>query len=506
MVLLIIVLLAVLLYTWLGYPLILRLVAGRSPSPPTSHTPSLPLPPVTILLAAYNEEAHIAARLENLLALDYPPDRIVVHLGLDGCSDGTASIAGAFAESHPNIHAHDYSERRGKVAVIKKLVENRSTSSSEEILMFSDANTHFHPDALKKMVSHFSDPSVGGVCGRLIFTNSREKVQESQKGSGRFKQKETKVTKERLNRSSQRTQRACSDGIPPVSRRTSRQNRLFSCTSCREMSILRALCDFLFKSFPSSPEGAYWGWETKLKLTESRLDSCIGANGAIYAMRADLFWCEIPNNTLIDDFVLGVKVREQGFRMVYEPDAIAEEELPDVAHEWNRRVRIGAGAYQALSLCRRSLIPMAEGGKLKAEEKPILPISAFSFQLSAFLFPWMFWSHKVLRWFTPHMLLALFVLSIVGLISTAWRFHPYSNTPTLQHSIALSLQSLPLFFFLAGGVARLLRNTVLIRLPLLKPLRLLDHFLTMQAALFAGFVGYCRGGLKGAWTRTPRSC
>ena len=308
------------------------------------------------------------------------------------------------------------------------------SSCPPPILVFTDANTHFRPDALRQLVSHFEDPDVGGVCGRLIFK-------------------------------------------PP------------NTPTLQHSNI----------PIPPSPEGSYWDWETKLKVAESALDSCIGANGAIYAMRAELFWREIPNNTLIDDFVFGVKVREQGFRMVYEPNAVAEEDLPDVADEWTRRVRIGAGAYQALSLCRRALLPLPLESP-SPHESPNHRITE-----SSLSFPWMFWSHKVLRWFTPHMLLALLILSISSTLSSALHCAQFSNTPTLQHSITPLLQSLPLLFFLAGGIARLLRNTNWANLSLLRPLRLLDHFLTMQAALFAGFLRYCRGGLKGQWTRTPRN-
>ena len=105
-------------------------------------------------------------------------------------------------------------------------------------------------------------------------------------------------------------------------------------------------------------------------------------------IRTGLFWAEIPDNTIIDDFVIGMKVREQGYRMVYAPTAVAREELPETLDdEWRRRIRIGAGDYQALVLCRKCLLPRY--GK----------------------FAWMFWSHKVARWFTPHLLLLLTISS-----------------------------------------------------------------------------------------------
>ncbi|MCK5529102.1 MAG: glycosyltransferase family 2 protein, partial [Kiritimatiellae bacterium] len=218
-----------------------------------------------------------------------------------------------------------------------------------------------------------------------------------------------------------------------------------------------------------SPESSYWGWETRLKMAESVLDSCLGANGAIYAMRSELFWDKIADNTLIDDFVLGMKIREQGLRMVYEPDAVAEEVLPVQTAEWGRRVRIGAGAYQSLGFCGRCLLPSY--GK----------------------FSWMFWSHKVLRWFTPHLLLFL-----LGCLSY-WLVAGSGENQILHVGITscvIVVMSIAMFFAKKTG----LRDS-----RLAQPFLLLDHFVTMQVALFFGFVRYCRGGLKGQWTRTPRS-
>ena len=63
-------------------------------------------------------------------------------------------------------------------------------------------------------------------------------------------------------------------------------------------------------------EGSYWSFETKLKLLESALGSCLGANGAIYAIRPALWWNELPSNTIVDDFVIGMKVREYGARLL----------------------------------------------------------------------------------------------------------------------------------------------------------------------------------------------
>jgi cellulose synthase/poly-beta-1,6-N-acetylglucosamine synthase-like glycosyltransferase len=226
-----------------------------------------------------------------------------------------------------------------------------------------------------------------------------------------------------------------------------------------------AVCGGLSLGAPdaASPEGAYWRWENRMKRMESAVDSCLGVNGAIYAMRAELFWDALPANTVVDDFVLGMKVRERGGRVVYAPRAVAEEELPERAHEWGRRVRIGAGDYQALVLCRRCLLPR------------------FGW------FAWMFWSHKVLRWFTPHLLLAMAAAAAVAWLRGRGAGGFMGKAVTALFVAMLLAAAVGRA---APGAGRLFRSC--------------EHFVAMNAALFAGFVRFCRGGLKGHWTRTPR--
>ncbi len=400
MYILVLVFVVILFYTWVGYPLVLRFVSVASPAVDVSKKVAT-LPRVAIVLSAYNEEKCLQARLDNLLTVDYPAELVSIYVGLDGCSDESSAIVAIMAGQHDNIHLHDFSERRGKVAVLKDLVALiRGVGGGESILVFTDANSMFRSDALTKLLLPFDDDKVGGVCGRLIF-------------------------------------------LPLVSDGDVDDG--------------------------DSPESSYWGWETRLKMAESVLDSCLGANGAIYAMRSELFWDKIADNTLIDDFVLGMKIREQGLRMVYEPDAVAEEVLPVQTAEWGRRVRIGAGAYQSLGFCGRCLLPSY--GK----------------------FSWMFWSHKVLRWFTPHLLLFL-----LGCLSY-WLVAGSGENQILHVGITscvIVVMSIAMFFAKKTG----LRDS-----RLAQPFLLLDHFVTMQVALFFGFVRYCRGGLKGQWTRTPRS-
>jgi len=401
----VIALLGLLAYAWVGYPLLLAALArsrnggGRGSVRATSNAQRELLPYVTVILSAYNEEPVLKARLGNLISLDYPSGKVRVLIGTDGCTDKTAELAHRFASEHANIDVHEFGTNRGKVAVLRDLVARSAEQAVKNgnLLLFTDANTMFRPDALRRLVKHFSDPEIGGVCGRLALSGNR-------------------------------------------------------------------------------PEGAYWRWETKLKTYEAKLDSCIGANGSIYAIRSELFWRDIPDNTVVDDFVVGVKVREQGFRVVYDPEAVGEEELPQTSAEWTRRVRIGSGDYQAAVFCRRCLLPAY--GK----------------------FAWMFWSHKILRWFTPHAILALAILC--GTNVALYGAFPCDSAQAMR---AVGMESgvlIGLGGFLVLVVAgRLGRQTTARALAIF---RICDHFATMQAALLVGFFRFCRGGLSGSWARTPR--
>ena len=99
-------------------------------------------PSIGVIIAAYNEEKSIQERIENLLSQSYPQDRINIYIGSDGSDDRTIEIANTFEASNLNIF--DFQERRGKVSVLNELVE----TASEDILVFSDANTMFAIDAI----------------------------------------------------------------------------------------------------------------------------------------------------------------------------------------------------------------------------------------------------------------------------------------------------------------------------------------------------------------------
>ncbi|HVM18189.1 MAG TPA: glycosyltransferase family 2 protein [Gaiellaceae bacterium] len=119
-------------------------------------------PTVSLVVAAHDEEAVIERRLENLLALDYPPDKVEVVVASDASSDRTDELVEAVAAREPRVRLLAV-PRGGKVAAQNRAV--RQTAG--EILAFSDANATWAPDALRKLVRNFADPDVAYVCGRL---------------------------------------------------------------------------------------------------------------------------------------------------------------------------------------------------------------------------------------------------------------------------------------------------------------------------------------------------
>jgi cellulose synthase/poly-beta-1,6-N-acetylglucosamine synthase-like glycosyltransferase len=147
--------LALLVWTHAAYPAAARVVARLREQRVRKGDVE---PTVTLVIAAYNEEAGIARRIENLLELDYPRDRLAIVVSSDASSDRTEEIALQYPEV--TVVANP---RGGKVAAQDRAVRQ----ASSEILAFSDANCTWSPDALRKLVRAFADPDVAYVCGQL---------------------------------------------------------------------------------------------------------------------------------------------------------------------------------------------------------------------------------------------------------------------------------------------------------------------------------------------------
>jgi hypothetical protein len=233
--------LALLAYTYVGYPLLIWAWSRIRPRPGRRGPVE---PTVSILISAYNEEKQIAARIQNLLDLDYPRDRREILVVSDGSGDATLERATAFEDA--GVRVFGFPERRGKPAALNAL----AIRATGEVLVFTDARQRFERGTLRALVAGFGDPEVGGVGGELML------VADPERGS-----------------------------------------------------VGEAL-------------GLYWHYEKWIRRAESRVDSTVGATGAIYAVRRELFR-PLPLDTLLDDVLEPMGVVAQGRRVVFESAARA---------------------------------------------------------------------------------------------------------------------------------------------------------------------------------------
>ncbi|MFK8053053.1 MAG: glycosyltransferase family 2 protein [Woeseiaceae bacterium] len=295
---------ATIVYVYAGYPLLLAAIVKVSGRREVVVPPETPLS-VTLVISAFNEADCIAAKLENTLALDYPKEHLDILVISDASDDGTDEIVNGFTER--GVRLIRMEDRGGKTVGLNAAVEN----SESDIVVFSDANAMYRPDAVTRLTDRFSDEKVGAVIGESTYT-------------------------------------------PP------------------ETDSGRA-------------ETAYWDYEIWIKALESQLGSVVGGDGAIYAVRRSLY---IPlHPEALSDFVNPLQVVKAGFRCVYEPTAISYEEAAEDFHkEYRRKVRIVNRAWNAMLSLKEMLNPFRFGW--------------FSAKL---------WSHKVLRWWVPAMMVGALV-------------------------------------------------------------------------------------------------
>lgn len=210
-----------------------------------------------------------------------------------------------------------------------------------------------------------------------------------------------------------------------------------------------------------SGEGIYWKYETWLKKNESKLGFQIGCNGGIFAMRRDIY-TPLPTTTIVEDFVLSMQVLQQGYRVVYEPMARAVEPSCMTARdEMVRKVRIGAGDWQALGLTKSMLNPK------------------YGFISFAF------WGHKVLRWTVPHLLL-LSTLSCLGLYD-----QPFYRLVITGEFLGIALSALAY------------QPVLCKKLPwYTKPV---TYFYLMNYALLCGFIRFLMNRQRVTWERVSQS-
>lgn len=151
--------------TWVGYPLLLWLRAFGTPAPAPAPAPDS-WPILSVILVARNEEAAIARKLQNVLSLDYPVDRLQVVVACDGSDDGTEAAARAIVD--PRLRVLGFALRRGKSACLNDAV----AEASGDVLLFCDVRQRIESNAARLLVARLLQPGVGVVGGELAFDTS----------------------------------------------------------------------------------------------------------------------------------------------------------------------------------------------------------------------------------------------------------------------------------------------------------------------------------------------
>ncbi len=322
-------------YVFIGYPLLLQVLTRACYSKEENDVKQCAdtgsLPSVSVVIAAHNEQLNIAKRLDNLFAQNYPLERLQVIVGSDGSSDSTASILGDYKVKSTKLGVDfeffEFAERGGKPKVLNHAIG----LCKHSLVVFTDARQTFSDNAVLALVSRFSDAEVGAVNGELFLKTVSDELGSELTGASEI------------------------DG---------------------EVS-------------DGASMGWYWRYEKSIRKAEAVIHSTVGATGAIYAIRKELYQ-DIPDNTLIDDVVIPMQICMQGYRVVFEENARAFDVPPTSGlQEWVRKVRTLAGNWQLFAIRPEFFHPV---------RNPVF------FQ---------FISHKILRLVAPFCLLLLLISSFL---------------------------------------------------------------------------------------------
>ena len=360
-------------YSYFGYPLWLWLRSRWAPRPIRRSTVE---PSVSVTMVVRNEEGILNKKVENLLALDYPADKLELVVVSDGSTDRTAEILQSLA-GNPRVRSIIKSEARGKAAGLN----DAARAARGEILLLTDARQQLEAKCLRYLVENFADPEVGAASGELMLGD-------------------------------------------PAAGETGRGM------------------------------GLYWRVEKEVRELESASGSVVGATGAIYCLRRDLFQ-SLPEGTILDDVLLPMQVVREGKRVIFDGRARAWD-LPDLGgnREFARKVRTLSGNYQLLQLA-----PWLLSGK-----NPI----RFEFI-----------SHKLLRLAVPFALLAV-------LITSAFLRQPLYRIALIAQVLFYALSLAALGGMRVGPLSRIA-----------DPAR---TFVVLNFAAFVAFVNFVTGR-KAVWAR-----
>jgi len=155
------------LHSYVLYPLIIKLAAKGKTISNQSYSYSDELPKVSILMAAYNEEAVIEEKIQTILNNNYPKEKLEILIGSDNSNDRTNEIIKQFAnKKNQNIKFKAFTSRQGKVSIVNQLEKQ----AKGDILILTDANVMFHYDTIFELVRYFKDESIGLVDAKMINT------------------------------------------------------------------------------------------------------------------------------------------------------------------------------------------------------------------------------------------------------------------------------------------------------------------------------------------------
>jgi poly-beta-1,6-N-acetyl-D-glucosamine synthase len=375
-------------YSYIGYGILLWVLVKIKKSvqgKPKLESSDYQLPPVALVVAAYNEEDYIREKIQNSLDLDYPKELLEIIFVTDGSTDATPSIISEY-EGVRLLHQEG---RKGKSAAMNRSIQ----FIQSPIIVFCDANTLLNRECISEIVKHYRDPKVGGVAG------------------------EKKILQEGINTAA------------------------------------------------ATGEGLYWKYESFLKKLDSELYSAVGAAGELFSIRKELF-IPAPEGTIIEDFVQSLTVCTKGYVLRYETNAYAAEApSASMKDEMKRKVRICAGAFQAMALLKELFNPIKH------------PILAFQFI-----------SHRVLRWTICPLALIFLLFSNIILVFT-----------TQNILYLLFLVSQLLFYTLAITGWILANKEIRVRV-----LYIPFYFLFMNFAVLLGFRRYLQNKQSVLWEKANR--
>lgn len=341
---------SLIVFTYAGYSLVI-LALSRIVRHPVKQAPIEPK--VTYLITAYNEEKNIAAKLEQVLTLDYPKDKLEIIVASDGSTDRTDKIVKEFADR--GVKLIRVEGRVGKTETQNQAVRQ----ASGEIVIFSDATTRYERSAIRHIIRNYADSAVGAVSGRYEY--------------------------------------------------------------CNPTGAAIGLGSILF-----------WRYENLIKTLQTNIKTITGCCGCIYSVRREAY-TPLPAD-IISDLVEPLKVLEKGYRIVFEPEAIAFEETTEKSkEEFNMRVRVITRGMRGLLFMKTLFNPFR--------------YSFVAFQL---------FSHKVLRWLIPIFLLIALVsnLFLVGVafynVTLMFQLIFYAlaliGFVTEKHNILVKPLTIPLYF------------------------------------------------------------